>query len=253
MPYAKGEYIGFIDSDDYVDTDMYEILYNKAKEKDYDIVECNLHHTYKDSEDTETGCKIYDKKEMIMNGRSVVWNKIYKRQWLADTGVVFPKGFIYEDVNFFVKLVPFINSYEYVEPACVHYVQRESSINNKSTLKTMQIIDILEDIYKFYEKKGFIEEYKDALEFLFARILLCSSFKRMCRIENRKDRKLAISENWKTLIKYFPQWRKNKYLKKNKSANGLFMKSVNKVTYKIYAGVFSVLFKIRYKLKRQWN
>jgi glycosyltransferase involved in cell wall biosynthesis len=53
LPYATGEYIGYLDSDDFVDTDMYEIMYNKAKEQGSDIVECNLHHTYQDYEDTE--------------------------------------------------------------------------------------------------------------------------------------------------------------------------------------------------------
>ena len=63
MPYATGEYIGFVDSDDYVDLDMYENLYRKAKEADYDIVECNLHHVYPDgSIDTEIGEKITDRK-----------------------------------------------------------------------------------------------------------------------------------------------------------------------------------------------
>ena len=82
IPYATGEYIGFIDSDDFMEYDMFEVLYKKAKEDDSDIVECNLRHTYSDSEDIEIGKEIYDKKEMIMFGRSVVWNKIYKREWL---------------------------------------------------------------------------------------------------------------------------------------------------------------------------
>ena len=46
---------------------------------------------------------------MIRVGRSVVWNKIYKKDWLFNTGVKFSVGMIHEDVEFFVKLVPFIN------------------------------------------------------------------------------------------------------------------------------------------------
>ena len=100
MQYVTGEYVGFVDSDDYVDAEMYQVLYEKASETGADIVECNLHHTYPDYEDTEVGTKIQDRKEMIMNGRSVVWNKIYKRDWLIGTDVPFPKGMIYEDVIF---------------------------------------------------------------------------------------------------------------------------------------------------------
>ena len=43
LKYASGEYIAFVDSDDYVDLSMMEKLYNKAIENSYDIVECNLH------------------------------------------------------------------------------------------------------------------------------------------------------------------------------------------------------------------
>ena len=240
MPYATGEYIGFIDSDDYVDLDMYEILYNKAVEDDSDIVECNLHHTYSDYEDDEIGVKIYDKKEMIMNGRSVVWNKIYKRDWLMETGVIFPKGLIYEDVNFFVKLVPYIRKYSYVDAISVHYVQRESSINNMSSKKTLQILDILEDIFKYYEQKGIYEEYYDALEYLTTRIILCSSFMRMSKIVDNKTRKEALDLNYKLLTERFPDWKKNKFLKKNKGKRVLYMKTVNGFTYKIYAVIFAL-------------
>ena len=38
---------------------------------------------------------IYDKGEMIRIGRSVVWNKIYRRDWLEQQGILFPKGLIY--------------------------------------------------------------------------------------------------------------------------------------------------------------
>lgn len=245
IPYAKGEYIGFIDSDDFMEYDMFEILYNKAKEDDADIVECNLRHTYSDSEDIEIGKEIYDKKEMIMFGRSVVWNKIYKREWLVNTKVLFPKGLIYEDVNFFVKLVPFVNKYSYVEPASIHYVQREASINNKSSLKTLQILDILNDILEFYKDNNFYDEYKDALEFLFTRILLCSSFARMSRIPDKKDRKMALAKNYELLVTAFPDYKKNVTLKSTKSHQALFMRTVNGVTYKMYCVAFPMLFKLK--------
>ena len=241
MQYAKGEYIGFIDSDDFVDLEMYEELYRKAKEADYDVVECNLHHTYEDSEDTEIGKEIYDKHELIMNGRSVVWNKIYKREWLINTEVIFPKSLIYEDVEFFVKLVPFINTYAYVEPAFVHYVQRNSSINNSSSKKTLDIIQVLSNIKSFYIENDFWKLYYEALEYFYTRILLCSSFGRMCKIPDRKDREDALLKNFRLLNETFPDWKKNTYLKENKTKKGIYMKTVTKVTYHLYCKIFPLV------------
>ena len=241
FPYIHGEYVGFIDSDDYVDPKMYEVMYNRAIETSSDIVECNLHHTFDDYEDTEIGRHIHDKKELIMNGRSVVWNKIYKTSWLLETGVRFPKGLIYEDVNFYCKIVPFLNNIEYVEEPFVHYVQRGTSINNFQTLKTMQIFDILDDIHKFYEEKGFMDEYGEALEFLYTRILLCSSLSRMSRIKDPSDRKKAISSNWNKLVSTFPNWRKGRYLKEYKGKNAGFMKAMNPLTYTLAGLLLPIL------------
>ncbi len=246
LSFAKGEYIGYVDSDDYVDYDMYELLYKKAKEGDYDVVECDLHHVFPDgSIDTEVGERITDKKEMLMMGRSVVWNKIYKRDWLLQTEVIFPKGCIYEDVEFFCKLVPSIRSYAYVDSASIYYVQRGDSINNKQSLKTLDIVKILTHISDYYREKGYYDEYHDALEFLYTRILLCSSFSRMCRIPDKKDRKKALTKNFELLNEAFPKWKKNKYLKKQKSKNGLFMRSVNALTYKMYSKIFPMMYRVK--------
>jgi glycosyltransferase involved in cell wall biosynthesis len=253
LQFVTGEYIGFVDSDDFVEVDMYELMYKKAKEEDSDIVECNLRHTYADREDIEVGKKIIDKKEMLMFGRSVVWNKIYRRKWLQKTNVKFPKGLIYEDVEFFLKLIPHINTYSYIDEACIHYVQRSSSLNNFSSLKTQDIFIILNNIYEYYERYGYLEEYGEALEFFYARILLCSSFSRMCRIADKYQCKMALKNNWDTLMNEFPKWRNNPYLKKKSSVKLLFMRTVTKTTYKLYSLLFPTVFKMKIKLKNGWS
>lgn len=236
IPYATGKYIGFVDSDDYVDIDMYERLYNKAEEGNFDVVECDLHHVFPDGTiDTEIGERIQDKKRMLMMGRSVVWNKIYKRDWLLSTHIMFPKGLIYEDVEFYCKLVPHIQSYAYVDAACIYYVQRNDSINNKQTLKALNILQVLQNISDYYKEQGLYEDYKEELEFFYIRILLCSSLSRICRIPKKEERKYALNENWKMLYDNFPYWHKNKYLKSLHTPKGLFMKSINRVTYKFYS------------------
>ena len=247
--HAAGEYIGYLDSDDFADPDMYEVMYDKAKENGSDIVECNIHHTYEDYEDTEIMEKFYEAGELLCRGRYIVWNKIYRREWLISTGVTFPFGLIYEDVAFFLKIAPYIKKYDYVDIAPVHYVQRKSSINNASSERTMHIFYILRDIISFYKEKGFYGRYEKELEYFYARILLCSSFARMCLIPNRLIRKRALKLNFRELAETFPEWRKNGILRKEKGRNARFMKMQILPVYKLCSMLLPAVFKLKEQRK----
>lgn len=241
---ATGEYIGFMDSDDYIEKEMFECLYNKAKEEEYDVVECNLHHVYPDGTIDTEDCEEYtDIRQLLMNGRNVVWNKIYKREWLLGTKVTFPLGFIYEDLAFYSKLVVHIRKCAYVKPAFYYYVQRSNSVNRSQNLKTLDIIPVLQDVYDYYMQIGKFDEYRDELEFLYTKILLLSSFNRICHIPEKADRKMALSKNWEFLNNSFPNWKKNKYLKEQKNKKGMFMRIMNGATYKIFGVVLPICLK----------
>ena len=82
LKFASGEYVAFLDSDDYVEADMYEKMYKKALKEDSDMVECNFYWTYgryggKNKKDI--GYRYYGKQEMFETGRVVAWNKLYIR------------------------------------------------------------------------------------------------------------------------------------------------------------------------------
>jgi len=245
LSYATGEYVGFVDSDDYADPDMFQVMYEKAAERGSDIVECNLHHTYVDFEDTETMAKYYTPEELLCFGRYVVWNKIFRRAWLAGIEVRFPYGLICEEVSFISMLVPYIGSYDYVDAAPIHYVQRRESQNNAGLEKTMNTFKVLKGIVAFYKEKGFYERYRTELEFLYARILLCSTFTRMCLIPDRRLRKKALGQNFWELSEAFPDWRKNRILKMEKSRNAVYMKMQNKATYKISCAILPPLLRLK--------
>ena len=79
---ASGEYIAFVDSDDYVANNMYELMYNKAKEKDYDMVVCDLNYVYPDKiirVSSSVGNDTNDIKKTMINIYPAAWNKIYKK------------------------------------------------------------------------------------------------------------------------------------------------------------------------------
>ena len=250
LPYATGEYIAFLDSDDYVEEEMYEEMYETAKIDKADVVECDYLWEYPEETIESKGRAYKDRKDMILNARVVAWNKLIKRELLEKTKIKFQVGLRYEDVEFFYKLVPYINTISIVKKPFIHYVQRDNSISNTQTVKTTEIIDVLDNVLEFYKENNIYERYKKELEYNYARYLLCSSMLRMIMIENKEERNKAISRAWEKLNTTFPEWKENEYLKE-KGLKNKYMKSVNEKTLKIYEKLGRIKF-VRKKLQRKF-
>ncbi|MBP3502945.1 MAG: glycosyltransferase [Clostridia bacterium] len=241
IPYATGEYIAFLDSDDYVELDTYEKMYNKAKEENADMVECDFIWEYPNKSKIDNGIIYNGKKEMLIYARVVAWNKLIKRTLLEKYKIEFPKGLRYEDVEFFYKMVLYYNKVSFVKEPLIHYIQRESSISKVQNEKTKEIFEVLDNVIKYYKNKNLYNEYKDELEYTYTRLLLCSSLFRMVKIKDKKVKKELLNTTWTNLNEKFPNWKKNKILKENKSMKNLYMKTINKITYKIYCAIFSIV------------
>lgn len=241
IPHATGEYIAFLDSDDYVELDTYEKMYNKAKEENADMVECDFIWEYPNKTKIDTGIIYKNKKEMLTYARVVAWNKLIKRDLLEKYKIEFPKGLRYEDVEFFYKMVPYYNKVSFVKEPLIHYIQRESSISKVQNERTKEIFEVLDNVIEYYKNKNLYNEYKDELEYTYTRLLLCSSLFRMVKIKDKKVKRELLNTTWTNLRKKFPNWKKNKILKENKSIKNLYMKTINKITYKIYCTIFSIV------------
>lgn len=250
IPYAKGEYIAFLDSDDYVEPNMYEEMYDKAKKENLDYVECNFLWEYPDKVLESRGKLYSNKKEMFLHTRVVAWNKLIKREVIQNNKIEFPKGYRYEDVEFFYKILPDINTYGIVQKPFIHYVQRENSISNVQNSRTKEIIDVLEHVIQYYKTNNLFEEYKEEIEYVYARYILCSSMLRMVMIEDKKERKEIIELAWKSLNTQFTDWKKNTYLKE-KGLKNLYMRTVNKVTLKVYINLARIKF-VRDSLQKKF-
>ena len=240
IPYAKGEYIAFLESDDYVELNMYEDMYKIAQNENSDMVECDFIWEYPNKSRIDTGEIYHGKHEMLEKVRVVAWNKLIKKSVLDKANVQFPKGFRYEDIEFTYKLLPYIEKVSFLKKPCVHYIQRDTSISNTQNERTKEILDVFDNVIKYYKEKGLYEEYFSQIEYTYARVLLCSSLKRMCKIADKSVRIKLLNLTWEKLNSNFPNWKKNSILKNNNSAKGLYMKSVNRFTYKIYTMIFSL-------------
>lgn len=105
IEFASGDYLVFVDSDDWLDLDMIDLLYRVHKRTDADIVECSYRNVYADCIKEETECKgeiIEGDSVFALEGmldwkyfKPVAWNKLYKRSVIED--VRYPVGKIHED------------------------------------------------------------------------------------------------------------------------------------------------------------
>lgn len=88
---------------------------------------------------------------------------------------------------------------------------------------------------------GLYEEYKNELEYIYTRYLLCSSLLRVVKIKDKKTRKKILNMTWENLNTQFPKWKENEILNKEKSKKNMYMKTVNKFTFKVYSVVLRVI------------
>ena len=200
IKYANGEYVAFLDSDDYVEKNLYELMYKKALQENSDMVECDFIWEYygKNGEIVKTKKdkrkKFKTLNQYVKNARVVAWNKLIKKQIIDDFNIRFPEGLIYEDIEFFYKLFPHLNKISYVNIYGIHYVQRNGSILNSNPEKIGDIFKILDNVIKYYRD---LDIYENEMKYRYRRILLGSSMKRILKI---KDKKLKKNFFLKTLL-----------------------------------------------------
>ena len=141
---ATGEYIGFVDSDDWIDLDFYEKLYNTAIQYEADIACGNIYKTGKKKylvrhAQIRFTQKTRDKYRYArIPKHCYVWNKIYRRNALIRSGVCFEEGVCYEDIEFTHKVLHYLNSFVTVPNADYYYRTNPDSIVGYRTDKKYQ-------------------------------------------------------------------------------------------------------------------
>lgn len=161
---ATGRYIGFVDGDDWIDSDMYEKMLGALKEKSADIAICRYRHVYKNH--TEDGSAdravLFEGQEALQYYvqeteeyaiQNAAWNKLYKREILEN--IAFPAGKWYEDIMFATMALSRANRCIYLDTAYYNYIiDREGSIMN-TQINPRTFTD---QIPAYYEKTKFLKE-----------------------------------------------------------------------------------------------
>lgn len=236
IKYISGEYVAFLDSDDYVELNIYEKMYSAAKLKNAKIIECEFFYEFKNYQKIEKlPTKYTTINEYICKSSVVAWNKLINSEWLKGQDTYFVKGMLFEDLNFFFKLcssLDSINDVYTINEALIHYVQRENSITNSNYRNIEMIVDTYCKTIEELKNLNKFEIIHSEIEYKMARNLLCAFFKKVLNIKNRMERVRIVEYYWKSLITEFPNWKKNKYIRYNSLTN-IYLKLINLFFIKI--------------------
>lgn len=212
LQYVKGQYVEFVDSDDYLEVTAIEQLVTTAVNTNADIIESAYYQDFGNYKKLKT-ISHHMENGYLAFGCTSACNKLYSVSLLINSKVSFLKGIIYEDVNFNAKLTPFVKNKAFVDIPLYNYVQRAGSICHNYDMKIKEMHNSLGNIKTFYESNGFFETYKEGLEYLFIKELYGSSFVRARHIKDKQLRKKVLKDNREFLEQNFPHYTRNLYLR----------------------------------------
>lgn len=158
---VRGEYIGFIDSDDYVSKEMFENMYNTLISNNADVSICNFYTVIDDKniiKNEDNGIEIYNKleilKEVLLDKKiqSYAWNKLYKKELFKD--IEYPVGKKYEDIGTTFYILEKCNKVAASGRPEYYYLTRGDSIVNNNTESTViDYIKLISDRYDYIDQK----------------------------------------------------------------------------------------------------
>ena len=214
---ASGEYITFIDSDDYIDDDYLEYLYNLCKKNNTKISICAHTVVSLNGKKIEYGKNLTEKKmkreeclvEMfIENGFTVsAWAKMYKLELFKN--VRYPKGRLCEDNGTTYKLIDKVDFISYGNDSKYYYVKRKDSImGSQFNEKKLDMITLTDEMCEYFYKKDC--NFKDVLERrrIYARFnvlrQMVFSTKRNFELEDKIVEEILINKKEILKKKYSP-------------------------------------------------
>ncbi len=237
MQFARGLYITFLDSDDYVLNTTYETLWKAANNGTAEIVECEYTEFYDNSEHRESKKTLpesyTDCFDYMIHSRVNAWNKLYRRDLINRYDLHFPKGLLYEDIVFFFELVPHLEQMPVtIHESLILYRQREGSIMSSTTDRILDIHRDFEILFGRYRQRNLGTAYLNALEYKYVRTVFSSFLFKSLRMKDKYLRASILKQHWSMVQTNCPGWKKNPHLKRH-SLRNFYLSLMSPVTITI--------------------
>lgn len=162
MAIASGEYMSFVDSDDYIASEMYQLLYDRMAADGSDIAACGVEMVFEDGSPasplTKTGSCVLSRQEAMEAVvreswlKQPVWYKLYKTELVRD--ILFPVGRYHEDVFWTWQAVARAERVSVFDTPCYFYVQRSGSIMAETySLRRLDAVEAKRQRLDYVEKE----------------------------------------------------------------------------------------------------
>lgn len=162
---AKGEFIAFVDSDDYVSETMFQDMYNLATQYNAEMTICNLQKVNEYGNVTQKLTQLSNMPEKIILSDHVsvfsdisyfACNKLFKRALFEKKR--FKVGIHFEDIELIPQILLQCNVIAFTEKYHYQYLERENSISNSHTTKGLDILYAVESVEEVFAKSKFSNE-----------------------------------------------------------------------------------------------
>ena len=221
VQFARGEYLGFVDSDDYVAANMFELMYSKAAEESADVVVSNYFNVDEALVSKERlnifkpdifNRSVEESPEILLQSKSYAWNKIYRRNWYVQNNFSFPRGQWFEDSAVIYNMLYQANKVSCVTECLYFYrnVRPDSITNSVSNPKLFDIFKSCESIYAFYHAHTQSREVLTVVD----RVCQVHLFVRLQHIHQNgtlKIRLLYYRKLREFLDMHMPEWETNPF------------------------------------------
>lgn len=168
---ATGEYVGIVESDDFIDIDAFEKLYAIAKKYDVEVVKSNFYEYFGSTNSDKAVSNIFlledigrviDPREdsQIFYQLPCIWAAIYKNDFLKKNGIKFlpTPGAAYQDTGFNLKVWSLARRAYFVKRPFLHYRQDNAKSSVKDAGKVYCVKEEHDEVERFLEEKGLMEE-----------------------------------------------------------------------------------------------
>lgn len=231
MTKASGDFILFVDSDDFIEKEMCEKLYRKAIQDNNDIVICGRYNVYEREHIGEvskeiTGTlllnrnfKLAEQKYELAHISPFPWDKLFRRSILE--GLSFPEKMRFEDLVIVFEACCKAESIGVVEEPLYNYRRTtQGGFLNSFSEQTLDIVKAFRLVFDFMKKHGYMELYHDELEYICTRHFL---YRYGSLFKGNNKGKLAvkvdiIKKTQEFMDKELPNWHNNHYLKYSSGA-----------------------------------